>query len=363
MADDDKGFWVETLDTGIHTDSHGQEVELTRQLFDMAVSCFDQTKDLQSPPIRLGTHNPLGIAGGWVDGMRRVGDKLQVRFANFLPGIKELFEKKLFRKVSAGLDFGKEIGGKKWAIALNHVAVLGDKLPAIKTLQDIQALMGEERAADYVLSDPVEDDTRVFTVFEKEEENTMPDEHKIDAKAFDNLLTRFTELETNLSKATTAKSEADEKLTAETKRADEAEKNLKTQKVELAEKASKASLTELTEYCEAKVKDMKMSKAAKEALLKDVDVQFSESGEALIPWSAVKAFTEAGGLAPKGVKGLDGDTELGDPKEPDKELDAKVVELMEKTDGLSYSDAATRVLRANPDLDKAYRATHSGGEQ
>jgi hypothetical protein len=356
----DEGFWVEALQAGTFTDMHGTKVTFTESDLDRIVSAFEATKDTLKPPVRLGTHNPLGIAGGWIGGMRRVGTDLQVQLQDLLPGIKEMFEKKLYRTVSAGVKFGKEVAGHKWAMVMDHLAVLGEHLPAIKTLKDIQALMSEEQAKAYDLP-AVEDEVHVFEVFQEEEENTMADEHKVDAKAFDNLLERFSALEVKLSEATTAQSEAAEKLAAEKTRADEAEKKLEMQKVELAEKASKASMAELTEYCDAKVKDMKMSPKAKDALLKDVQVQFSESGEALIPWSAVKAFTEAGGLAPKGEQGGAGDEDLGDPKDVAKELDAKVVELMEKHEGLDYSTAARRVYQANPELAKAHQALYEGG--
>lgn len=358
MAD---GFWVEVLQTGTFTDMHGQTVTFNEQDLDMMVAAFDGTKDELMPPIRLGTHNPLGISGGWIGGMRRVEDRLQANFQELLPGIREMFEKKLYRTVSAGVKFGKEVGGKKWARFVDHVAVLGKHLPAIKTLQDIQALMSEEKAEAYAVSE-VDEDVRVFTVFsEEEKEADMADEHKVDGKAFDKLLERVSTLETNLSESETARSEAVEKAAGAEKRADEAEKSLKTHKVELSEKAQTESKTSMTEFCESRVKDLKMSPAARDALLKDLEVQFSEDGDVLIPWKNVRAFTEAGGLAKKGEQGLGGEDEQDE--KPDVALAEKTAEFMAANPGTEYGKAASIVRAANPKLAKAHAEMHGkGGE-
>ena len=101
-------------------------------------------QDLHMPPGKLGHDEDQlfarvsGLpATGWVESLRRIGDRLVVDFMDMPRIVKEALEKKLFRKISAEVWFelphpttGEEIGP-----ALRAVAFLGADIPEIKGLR------------------------------------------------------------------------------------------------------------------------------------------------------------------------------------------------------------------------------------
>ena len=356
-------FWVEIFQSGVHTDGRGRTRSFTDQDLDMMVSAHKATRDTIKPPIRLGDHDQLKIAGGWMSDLKRQGKSLLARFSDVPPIVREAFEKKLFRTVSIGLKFDKEIAGKRWARLVDHVAVLGGELPAVKSLTDLQAYMGEGVAAPvFIYVGNEVDEVHVYTVFKqqnsehKEEtpmsENDKPSTDAILVERIGKLEAKFTEAETKLSAACADRDEA-------TKRAEKAEKDLQDNVAKFTEGARKGKLDELAEYCERAVKDGLMTPAKRDALLKGMDkaAVFSDEHEPMIPFSNFKAYHDH--KDEKLKKGEQGQhKETGD--EGDKPASVQLSELTyayaEKHDGMAFMDAARIVRRENPELVEAHEA-------
>ena len=111
-----------------------------------------------SPPIKLD-HNdgqPIfddvpdgGPAFGWVDNLRRVGEKLVADFRAVPAKLKELIDAGAYRGRSAEIWWNLEVDGKKYARALKAVALLGVNMPAVRSLKDIAKLYEGQPTFEY----------------------------------------------------------------------------------------------------------------------------------------------------------------------------------------------------------------------
>ncbi|MEK6849071.1 MAG: hypothetical protein AABY01_00720, partial [Nanoarchaeota archaeon] len=99
------------------------------------------------PPVKLGHEEqdfllfgPDGELGqpalGWIENPRVVADKLLVDFKSVPDVVVEAIEQRRYRQVSAEISHLKHIG---WV--LNAVAIIGADLPAVTTLEDLQAYL------------------------------------------------------------------------------------------------------------------------------------------------------------------------------------------------------------------------------
>ena len=142
-----KSWWVEILKTGTWTDARGQEVTFTVEDLDQIVASHDEIYPDVEPVLRLGDHPDLepGVkpAVGWVPKLKREGEKLLGLFSDVPEIALAAFQKKLYKNVSAGLWKGWRYKGKTHPYVLNHVAVLGAELPAVKGLADLQAYLSD----------------------------------------------------------------------------------------------------------------------------------------------------------------------------------------------------------------------------
>ncbi len=109
-----------------------------------------RTAGKHKPPLKFG-HDPnqtlLGQedgdpALGWVENIRAVGDKLIADFVNVPDIVIDAIGKGLFRQVSVEL---RHIDNTGWI--LTAVAIIGADLPAVNTLQDLQAFLTIDPAA------------------------------------------------------------------------------------------------------------------------------------------------------------------------------------------------------------------------
>ena len=99
------------------------------------------------PPVKLGHSDAEKFlkdeglpAAGWVENLRRVGDKL---FADFkkVPGkIADLIKAGAWRTKSCEIYWDIEDNGKKFPRVLKAVSLLGENIPAVSGLNDILAL-------------------------------------------------------------------------------------------------------------------------------------------------------------------------------------------------------------------------------
>lgn len=113
------------------------------------VSNFDELKDVVKPPAKIGHSESQDYlkkeglpAAGWVDSLKMVGNKIVASFKDVPKVIKDLIDKKAYKRVSAEIypTYKNPANGKIYNNVLRAVAFLGSETPAIETLSDIAAL-------------------------------------------------------------------------------------------------------------------------------------------------------------------------------------------------------------------------------
>ena len=101
------------------------------------------------PPIKLGHSDTQKLlkgeglpAAGWVENLRRAGDKLICDFKRVPKKIAELIKAGAWRKKSAEVywDYLDEANSTKFPRVLKAVSLLGEDIPAVTNLGDILAL-------------------------------------------------------------------------------------------------------------------------------------------------------------------------------------------------------------------------------
>lgn len=165
---------VEILRTGTWSG-----VEFTTERLDNMVEAYNATRGSLDPPVKLGHDEGQALiqrdgfpAAGWVEGLRRIGDRLVADFKRVPIGIVNMMEQGLFRKRSSEVRFGAEVGGKVWPDLLAGVSLLGADLPAVESLADIQKMYaGASLSLDEDVT-PILGDLSLST---KSFINTLPD--------------------------------------------------------------------------------------------------------------------------------------------------------------------------------------------
>ena len=134
--------WIDIFYTGKHTDSSGNTRKWTRADLDSVVANFGE--GARAPHV-IGHPKMDSPAWGWVDGVRRVGDKLQARGKDFAEEFLGLVDDRRFTDRSVRLTAD---GNGGWR--LKHIGWLGAKEPALKGLAPAFAEgEGESDALDY----------------------------------------------------------------------------------------------------------------------------------------------------------------------------------------------------------------------
>lgn len=120
--------------------------EISSQDLDDMVESFNKTSRTVRPYIKLGHNEEQALlksdglpSAGWVDNLRRKGDKLVADFVDVPNKIKKLIENKAYRNVSSEVFTNIDILGEKHKKMLGAVALLGAETPAVMNLDDILA--------------------------------------------------------------------------------------------------------------------------------------------------------------------------------------------------------------------------------
>lgn len=120
-------MFFEIFKTGTHTSSNGTTKTYTEADLDNIVKSYNPKE--HEAPIVIGHPKNNSPAFGWVESVKRVGNKLYAKAKDLLPEFVELLKKGVYKKRSISLDNE----GK-----LVHVGFLGGKAPAVKGLADIK---------------------------------------------------------------------------------------------------------------------------------------------------------------------------------------------------------------------------------
>lgn len=117
--------WIDVCRTGSWRDAHNREVEVTEAMLDGYVAAHAA----QDPvPVVVGHPAQDAPAYGWVDQLRRTGDRLQAKLRDIAPAFREAVE--------AGRYAGRSVAIK--GNALRHVGFLGGRPPAVPGLTPTQ---------------------------------------------------------------------------------------------------------------------------------------------------------------------------------------------------------------------------------
>ena len=128
-----KEKWIEIFRAGTQTDSKGRERTWTTADLDKMVAGYNPS-DHEAPAV-IGHPKDNHPAYGWVEGLKRVGDKLMASFKQVVPEFASMLERGMFKKRSIRVLADGTLG---------HVGFLGAVPPAIKGLKDIEFAEGED---------------------------------------------------------------------------------------------------------------------------------------------------------------------------------------------------------------------------
>ena len=125
----DKEKWTEIARTGTFTDSVGRPQNFTAADLDAIVRAYDP--DRRDAPLVFGhPKSDAAPAFGWVEKLKREGEKLFATFAHVPGEVKNLLAKKHYRHCSISLMPDR--------VTLRHVGLLGAAQPAIDGLRDVE---------------------------------------------------------------------------------------------------------------------------------------------------------------------------------------------------------------------------------
>lgn len=116
---------------------------------DTIVESFKATWQRLKPAVWLGHDRGQPIlrntglpAAGWVENLRRAGDKLLADFKRVPAKVADLIDAGAYRRVSVGLIGKYRMGDSVYDLALQHIGLLGAMTPAVDNLDDIIAQYG-----------------------------------------------------------------------------------------------------------------------------------------------------------------------------------------------------------------------------
>ena len=143
---------MEIFSTGTHTSKNGITKTYTEADLDNIVNSYNP--EYHEAPITIGHPSDNSPAYGWVQSLKRNGEKLIATVSDLLPEFKEMLEKKLFKKRSISLYPDG---------SLRHIGFLGALPPSVKGLKNLS--FGDDEA-DELLTSLLEE-----TVIEAQEGN------------------------------------------------------------------------------------------------------------------------------------------------------------------------------------------------
>jgi len=122
-------------------------VTLTRKDFDDAEASSKELAGRFDPPLKLGHNDKQKLleedglpAAGWLENIRRVGDRLLADFMRVPNAVATAIENGGFRKRSIEAARNGVFVNKKFPFVITGLALLGENLPAVDSLADIEAL-------------------------------------------------------------------------------------------------------------------------------------------------------------------------------------------------------------------------------
>ncbi len=121
--------WIDIFRAGTHRDSAGRERAWSADDLDGVVAAHEQG---DPAPVVVGHPETDAPAWGWIDALRRTGDRLQARLRDLDPAFREAVEAGRYTGRSVALQDGGD------GFRLQHLGFLGGAAPAVSGLAPTQ---------------------------------------------------------------------------------------------------------------------------------------------------------------------------------------------------------------------------------
>lgn len=360
---------VEIFASGTHNGDPYSEKDL-----DAMVEAF-HALDFK-PALRIGHASPgenesETPAIGWVENLRREGNKLIADFVNIADEVMASINKKAFTRVSSEVFWNFERAGRKFSRVLKAVALLGVGIPGVAGLKPLTpeqyaALFGSAAAKAYTAD-------LSYPTLKKEHEMTDAEIKQAIADAASAATAAAKkDFQVQLDAERTAR-EAAEKTAREEREKQEkrfAQIQADAAKDRIRGIADKCKMPALRPYIAAFAEATIGAPAEKKYSLgthkvdgKDVPLELSgvEAVEKLVADINAKVsrlYKEAGASSVAGANDEPGGEKdyLENRTTAGAELDRRARELMDKDSKLSYEQAFGRAMNDDPELKAAYAA-------
>ena len=156
--------WIDVCRVGTWRDAMGRDVTITTDLFDQIVAKFGADDPV---PMVVGHPKTDAPAYGYVEALRRTGDRLQAKFRDIMPAFRAAVE--------AGAYTGRSIALR--AGQLRHVGWLGGRAPAVPGLAPTQFSSEDYETVELAAGDLAES-TESNTPKPQQEPTMDPDKKK-----------------------------------------------------------------------------------------------------------------------------------------------------------------------------------------
>ncbi|PHJ59588.1 hypothetical protein VF14_08940 [Nostoc linckia z18] len=139
---------IEIFAAGTHTSSNGATVTLSESDLDAIAQSYDP--DLFDAPAVVGHPRDNSPAYAWVEGVRRVGNKLMASLKDWDADFQEAVKSRRYKKISASFySPDSSSNPKPGSYYLRHVGFLGGMAPAVKGLKSVAFAEAEEGVVDF----------------------------------------------------------------------------------------------------------------------------------------------------------------------------------------------------------------------
>lgn len=249
-----KGFdgWIEVFKTGEHKDSKGRVREYNTGDLDRIVDLYDPSN--HEAPLVVGHPDQSAPAYGWVEDIKRQGEKLLAKCKQVMPAFEQAVKDGRFKKrsISVHPKFG-----------LRHIGFLGSMAPAVKGLADIQFNSSKDDEAIVV-----ELDIQQFSDEAKEVYSMTIEELKKQLAEKDKEIQSFSEqLQTKDTKIAELEQELEKQSATSAQFSEQQTDILKAQQAEIDQLKAQAMQKECEDFCDGLIKSGKLAPANRQGTI------------------------------------------------------------------------------------------------
>ena len=128
--------WIDICRAGIWRDTQGHDVRLDEDRLDQIVAAHAAA---DPAPVVIGHPETDAPAYAWIDGLRRIGDRLQAKLRDIAPSFREAVEAGRYSGRSIALEGDR----------LRHLGFLGGRAPAVPGLAPTRFASAPETVVDF----------------------------------------------------------------------------------------------------------------------------------------------------------------------------------------------------------------------